>query len=41
VFASIFTVLIDVVIWVLVVVGPFVLMGLGLRWLIRRIRRPA
>jgi hypothetical protein len=41
VFASIFTVLIDVVIWVSVVVGPFVLMGLGLRWLIRRTRRPA
>jgi Domain of unknown function (DUF4349) len=41
VFASIFTVLIDVIIWVTVVVGPFVLMGLGLRWLLRLIRRPA
>jgi hypothetical protein len=41
VFASIFTVLIDVVIWVVVVVGPFVLMGFGLRWLLHRIRRPA
>ena len=41
VFAGIFTVLIDVLIWVSVVAGPFVLMGLGLRWLMRRIRRPA
>jgi hypothetical protein len=36
VFARFFTVLIDVIIWVSVVVGPFVLMGLGLRWLMRR-----
>jgi hypothetical protein len=36
VFTGIFTVMIDVLIWVGVVVGPFVLMGLGLRWLIRR-----
>ena len=41
VFAGIFTFLINVLIWVSVVVGPFVLMGLGLRWLVRRIRRPA
>jgi hypothetical protein len=41
VFASIFTVLVDVLIWVSVVIGPFVLMGLGLRWLIHRGRRPA
>jgi hypothetical protein len=40
VFAGIFTVLIDVLIWVSVVVGPFVLMGLGLRWLVRRTRHP-
>ncbi len=41
VFAAIFTFLINVVIWISVVVGPFVLMGLGLRWLVRRMRRPA
>jgi len=40
VFAAIFTFLINVVIWISVVVGPFVLIGLGLRWLVRRIRRP-
>jgi len=40
VFASIFTVLIDVIIWITVVVGPFVLIGLGLLWLVRRMRRP-
>jgi hypothetical protein len=40
VFASIFTVLVDVLIWVGVVVGPFVLIGLGLRWLVRRARPP-
>jgi hypothetical protein len=40
VFAGIFTFLINVLTWVTVVVGPFVLMGLGLRWLIRRIRHP-
>ena len=38
--AAIFTFLIDVVIWVAVVVGPFVLVGLGARALIRRMRRP-
>jgi hypothetical protein len=41
VFASIFVVIIDVLIWVTVVVGPFVLIALGLRWLIRRIRGAA
>jgi len=41
VFAGIFTVLINVLIWILVVVGPFVLIGLGLRWLLRRIHRAA
>ena len=39
-FASIVTVLVDVLIWLSVVIGPFVLMGLGLRWLIRRSRTP-
>jgi hypothetical protein len=38
VFAALFTFLVDVVIWVAVVVGPFVLMGLGLRALWRRFR---
>jgi len=38
VFASIFTFLVDIVIWVVVVVGPFALMGLGLRALLRRLR---
>jgi hypothetical protein len=36
VFASIFRFLIDAVIWLAVVVGPFVLMGLGMRALLRR-----
>ena len=40
VFASIFTFLVDIVIWIAVIVGPFVLMGLGARALIRRMRRP-
>jgi hypothetical protein len=40
VFAAIFTFLLNVLIWISVVVGPFVLMGLGLRWLVRRMRRP-
>ncbi len=40
VFARIFTVMIDVFIWIGVVAGPFVLMGLGLRWLVRRTRPP-
>jgi len=39
--AAIFTFLINVLIWISVVAGPFVLIGLGLRWLVRRIRRPA
>ncbi len=38
VFAALFTFLVDVVIWVAVVVGPFVLMGLGVRALWRRFR---
>jgi hypothetical protein len=38
VFAAIFTFLVDIVIWATVVVGPFVLMGLGLRALARRMR---
>jgi hypothetical protein len=40
VFASIFTFLVDIVIWVVVIVGPFVLMGLGARALMRRLRHP-
>ncbi len=40
VFASIFTFLVDIVIWIAVIVGPFVLMGYGARSLLRRIRRP-
>jgi len=38
IFAAIFTFLIDAVIWVAVVVGPFVLMGLGARALMRQWR---
>jgi hypothetical protein len=40
VFASIFTFLVDVVIWATVVVGPFALMGMGARALARRLKRP-
>jgi hypothetical protein len=40
VFASIFTFLADVVIWVTVIAGPFVLVGWGARALVRRLRRP-
>jgi len=40
IFASIFTFLVDIVIWAAVVVGPFVLMGLGARALMRRLRHP-
>ena len=39
VFATIFTFLVDAVIWVTVVLGPFVLMGLGLRAVVQRLRR--
>ena len=39
VFAGIFTYLVDILIWVTVVFGPFVLMGLGLRALVRRWRQ--
>jgi hypothetical protein len=39
-FAALFTFLVDVIIWISVVAGPFVLLGLGLRWLARRLRRP-
>jgi hypothetical protein len=41
VFASIATVIVDSVIWLAVVAGPFVLLGLGLRTLVRRWRRRA
>ena len=40
VFVFILTILIDVIIWVGVVVGPFALIGLALRWLLRRRRQP-
>jgi hypothetical protein len=40
VFASAFTFLLDLLIWVVVVVGPFVLMALGVRALLRRAHRP-
>lgn len=39
VFITIFGFLADVVIWVAIVVGPFVLIGLGVRWIIRRGRK--
>lgn len=39
VFAGIFTYMVDIVIWVTVVLGPFALMGLGLRAVIRRWKR--
>jgi hypothetical protein len=41
VFARLFTFLVDALIWVAVVLGPFVLMGLGLRAVIQRLRRRA
>lgn len=41
VFASIFTFVVDAGIWIVVVIGPFVLMGLGLRSLFRRARPKA
>ncbi len=40
VFASVFTFLVDAAIWAAVVVGPFVLMGLGIRTLVRKWRKP-
>jgi hypothetical protein len=40
VFASIFIFLVDFGIWIAVIVGPFILMGLGARALVRRLRRP-
>lgn len=39
VFASVFTFIVDLLIWVVVIVGPFVLMGLGVRAVVRRMRR--
>ncbi len=39
VFFGIFAWLVDVVIWIVVVIGPFALMGLGVRALARRLRR--
>ena len=36
VFVSIFGFLLDIVIWVIVVVGPFLLIGWGIRWLFQR-----
>jgi hypothetical protein len=40
VFFSIFTFLVDALIWITVIVGPFVLMGFGLRAVVRRMRKP-
>jgi hypothetical protein len=37
--ASIFTFLLDGLIWIGVVAGPFVLIGLGILFLVRRARR--
>ncbi len=37
--ASIFTFLLDILIWLAVVAGPFILIGLGILFLIRRARR--
>jgi hypothetical protein len=37
--AMLFTILLDIVIWVVVVLGPFVLLGLGLRWAVRQVRK--
>ena len=39
-FATIFTFILDLVIWLTVVVGPFILMALGARYLARRLRVP-
>ena len=39
VFIKIFGLLVDVLIWVLVVAGPFLLIGLGIWWLVRRLKR--
>jgi hypothetical protein len=38
VFVTIFGFLLDILIWVVVLVGPFILMGLGLRAVIRKLR---
>jgi hypothetical protein len=38
VFVTIFSFLVDILIWVTVLVGPFILMGLGLRVVIRKLR---
>jgi hypothetical protein len=40
VFFTLFTFLVDAVIWVTVILGPFVLMGLGLRTVVRKLRKP-
>jgi hypothetical protein len=37
--AALFTVLLNIVIWVVVVLGPFVLLGLGVRWVVRQVRK--
>ena len=41
VFVTIFGFVIDILIWVVVLLGPFVLMIIGLRAVIRRLRRPS
>jgi hypothetical protein len=40
VFLTIFGVVVDILIWVIVLVGPFILMALGLRVLVRKLWRP-
>jgi hypothetical protein len=39
IFIRIFGFLVDILIWLLVVLGPFLLIGLGFWWLFRRVRR--
>lgn len=38
VFVTIFSFLVDILIWVIVLLGPFILMGLGLKVIIRKLR---
>jgi hypothetical protein len=37
--AMLFTIVLDIVIWVVVVLGPFVLLGLVIRWVLRQVRK--
>jgi hypothetical protein len=36
---ALFTFLLDIVIWVGVVLGPFALLGLGIRWVVRQVKK--